>query len=227
MGVNVWAKEPTKKELHKEKMAAKLAAKEAVKAEEATKAIRVPEVTKARKVKKAMEAFGKQLADVQKDQPIRESKTNSAAQEQARSILIDTMNEIGLDAKSMAGMLKQAIEMSLTTGRIIKDKNDPSGRTSITVPDLRSFQGLAFLWGNWMAIGRPSVKTATFNLFGAAGERLSEDERKRVACALDRIETEVKRRGLPDILPGDIEAQDAQALPGVVDAGGEGEAATH
>jgi len=177
-----------------------------------------------KKVKKAVSKFGKQLSEVQKGENIREIKTADHAQQEANQILINTLNEIGLDAKSVAGKLKEAMDLAMTTGKVIKDPNDPHGRKRVVVPDLRAFKDLLFLWGNWMRVGRPSgIQKATFNLFGESG--LDETQRQRVIGTLETIEAEIKRRGLPNVLQGSVEAENPETLSGMVESS-EGEPET-
>lgn len=178
----------------------------------------------AKDVKKAMKKNGALLGKAMKGEPlmIRQNESVDHAQRVANSILVHTLNEIGLDARSMALKLKTAIDLSLETGKVIKDPNDPSGKKSICIPDLKAFKDLAFLWGNWMKVGRVGGIQQQNNFFGPSG--LDEAGRQRVAGLVERIEAEAQRRGLPGVHAVGPEPEDAQALPGVADAG-DGESA--
>ena len=138
------------------------------------------------------------------------------AYKESQALLIETMNKIGLDAFSMAHKLKSAIELCFKTGKYAYGGGD--GRTLVEVPDLKALKDLMFLWGSWMRVGRPSgtnIGNAHFNLFGNTG--LDEASRQRVVGVIELLETEVKRRGFPDVCQGDSKAQDATPLPGVVE----------
>lgn len=155
---------------------------------------------------------------VKRDAGITEIKSVDHLYKETQNLLIETMNKVGLDAESMAKKLKEAVDLSMRTGKTAY--GGPDGRTLIEMPDLRALKDLLFLWGNWMRIGRPNATTighAQFNLFGNAG--LDEASKQRVVGIVELLEAEVKRRGLPDILPGHTEAQDPPALSGMVDAG--------
>lgn len=160
-----------------------------------------------------------------RDMGITETKSVDHLYKETQNKLIETMNQIGLDAETVASKLKLAMDLALNTGKMVMGGKD--GKTPTAVPDLRAYKDLLFLWGNWMRVGRPnatSIGHAQFNLFGNAG--LDEASKQRVVGIVELLEAEVKRRGLPDVLPGDSEAKDPEALSGVVDAGqGEEEAA--
>lgn len=155
-----------------------------------------------------------------RDLGITETKTVDHLYKESQNMLIETMNKIGLDAQTVAGNLKMAMDLALKTGKYIMG---PKGE-QVPIPDLRAYKDLLFLWGNWMRVGRPgatSIGHAQFNLFGNAG--LDEASKQRVVGIVELLEAEVKRRGLPDILPGNIEVEDAETLPGMVEPG-QGEA---
>lgn len=141
-----------------------------------------------------------------------------AAFKESQQLLIRTMNAIGLDAESVAIGLKTAMDLCFKTGKVAK--GGKNGEELVEVPDLRAYKDLLFLWGNWTRVGRPSatnIGNAQFNLFG--NTELDEASRQRVAGIIELLEAEAKRRGLPDIRQGSIEAQDATPLPGVVEPG--------
>lgn len=170
-------------------------------------------------------AIAKDVAESigKRDAGITETQSVDHLYKEIQNKLITTMNAIGLDAESVARKLKHAMDLALKTGKTAMGGKD--GRTLVEIPDLRAYKDLLFLWGNWTRIGRPNATNighAQFNLFGNAG--LDEASKQRVIGVVELLEAEVKRRGLPDILPGDSEIKDAETLSGMVDAS-EGEEA--
>lgn len=168
------------------------------------------------KVKKAVGKFDTKLAKVKSGEPVRETESVDHAQRMANAILVQTMNEIGLDARTVAGKLKTAMDLSMNTGKLIKDPMDPEGKRMIPVPDLRALKELLTLWGVWMKVGRTGGIQQQNNFFGAG---LDEADRRAVTGIVERIEAEVKRRRLTDVHEGTAEPQDAEALPRMGESG--------
>lgn len=141
----------------------------------------------------------------------------AAALQETQSQLFNTMNAIGLDAKSVAISFKEALDQAMFTGKTAYDPTDPNRKRLIAVPDLKAFRDLLALWGLWMKVGKtngPETNKNTLNILAAG---LSDPERRRVGSLVEVLEAEVKRRGLSDIRQGNPEPEDAPPLPGVVD----------
>lgn len=134
--------------------------------------------------------------------------------EKAHEVLVDTLNDIGLDASAMANNLKKAMELALTRGKMTVLRS----RTKVDFhyePDLDAYAKLLMIWDKWMKVGGKggTIGTANFN-FG-----FEPSERTRLEGLTKVLEEEIRKRGVSAVLPGNFEVKDAETLPGVVGSG--------
>lgn len=121
-----------------------------------------------------------------------------------------------LTPTEMARRMREAMDNCLKGGKIVNQK-DPQTKQiySTMVPDMSSYCKFMELWGKWMRVERANGPTAQIGINFGSGT-LDETQRHRVESIMDVVESEVKRRGLPDVLSGGTEVEDAKTLPRVV-----------